>query len=198
MQGIPIGAGSNCCPSENLLATDTVVARLEDTLGLNDGPDEVPIEICELHLQSVAPFTVRNTLSLEVQQWTLELDLSTLPQPIGSMMITRSGPSGGTFTADLPVRPRLIFTRVDVEPFLPAECGFLDVVIDFSTSGPVNWSYAPAPGKIEVPGCTSNFFSTDDFSLVALNAMLMLTEPLAAPPVSVETTTWGRVKALYR
>jgi hypothetical protein len=196
LRGVPIGLTSNCCPGENLLATDTVVQRLEDTLGLGVGPDEIPIEICELHLQSIAPITVRNALSLEVQQWSLEVLLPTLPQPIGQMTITRNDATGGTFTADLPVRARLVFTRVDVEPYVACDVPAVD--INFSTAGPVNWSYAPAPGKIEVPGCTSNFFSTDDFSLVALNAMLMLTEPLAAPPVSVETTTWGRVKALYR
>jgi hypothetical protein len=196
MRGVPIGVDAVCCPGKNLLATDTVVQRLEHTVGLEGGPDEVPIEICALQLQSIEPFTVQNTLSLEVRQWRLDVVLPTTPQPIGTMTITRNDASGGTFTSELPVQPRLVFTRVDVLPAV-VECDVVGPIITFDTFNPVNWAYTPAPGKIEVPDCTSNFYSTDDFLLVSPNASHALTEP-AAGPVPAVPSTWGRVKSLYR
>jgi hypothetical protein len=196
LKGVPL-VSSDCCPDAATLTTgDTMVERLEDTVGLETGPDEVPIQICDLHLTSVNAFTVQDTVTLETEEWTLEVTLDpNTTQPVGQMTITRADATGGTFVTDeLRVIPHLTFTRVKDNMVV---CETDAPQIGFS-SNPVNWVYTSPPNKLAVPGCTSNFFSTDDFSEEALLAAHFNTEPpcscevrfVAQVPVDEETWKW--------
>lgn len=90
---------------------DTIVTRLADTPPLQPGDSAmVPIEIRALSLESCQPITV--DVGGSPEQWDVRASLSqTTPQSTGMMTITRNHPDGGTFSSDLPVVPRLVFTR---------------------------------------------------------------------------------------
>ncbi|MBI1850173.1 MAG: thrombospondin type 3 repeat-containing protein [Planctomycetes bacterium] len=90
----------------------------------------IPIEIVALSLVSVQPITV-NYSGAPLEQWNIQVCLSSFPQPVGNMTLT-SDPSnfnGGTFTSNLPVLPKLIFTRVFPPPVNPP------IVLDFGAAG---------------------------------------------------------------
>ncbi len=75
----------------------------------------VPIQIQQLSLQSVAPITVTFG-GLNPEPWDVFVDLSTLPQPMGSLTATKEHCNGGTYISTLPVQPRFTFTRVGGGP----------------------------------------------------------------------------------
>lgn len=94
--------------------TDTVVQRTQGaTVIFPGGVATMPIEIVALSLQSVTPITVTYSGGPS-EQWTVQVCLSNaVPQPAGTMTITNGqcAGEGGTFTSDLPVCPKLTFTR---------------------------------------------------------------------------------------
>lgn len=154
LRGIPLEESAHC-PSANLGNVDTVVRRLADTPPLlPTQPATVPIQIVELHLQSVRPFQV--DCQGQIQQWMLDVTVDPIaPQPTGSMVIRRDHPNGGTFDSNLPVRPLLTFTRVDVCPY-QVVCQATGPIIQFQANN-VPWVHvAPFP-VLQVSGCTSNF-----------------------------------------
>jgi hypothetical protein len=108
------GAGLNTNPPGQLNSIDTIVRRLQDTPPMNIGDvANVPIQIEALNLVSCEPITV-TTGGTEHESWHVSAHLSaTQPQPIGGMQITRHQPDGGTYSSDLPVIPRFVFTRID-------------------------------------------------------------------------------------
>ncbi len=113
---------------------DTIVERLQNAvLPSCPSQDTTDIEIVALHLQSIEPVTVTfnggngvctgpgvpnpcctgvGTGNCETE-WQLDVTLSsTVAQATGSMDIRLECPEGGSFTTtNLPVRPRLVFTR---------------------------------------------------------------------------------------
>lgn len=99
--------------------TDTIVRR-DATASIGPGGTAaVPIEIVALSLQSVAPITVTYSGG-SPEQWDVQIVLSnTIRQNRGTMQILQNGCScaeGGTFSATLPVLPRLMFTRTLPSP----------------------------------------------------------------------------------
>jgi hypothetical protein len=110
-QGQPLDTS----PPDILGPTDTIVRRL-DTAGLPacGSSDTVPIQIVALSLVSVSPITVTYNGGQTSEPWDVQVCLSSsVPQDTGSLTITRQCNEGGTFASDLPVRPRLTFTKVD-------------------------------------------------------------------------------------
>ncbi|MFO0839494.1 MAG: lamin tail domain-containing protein [Phycisphaerae bacterium] len=104
-------------PPSALGPTDTIVRRGGSVSLPNPGDTAtVPIEIVALSLVSVQPITVTYNGGLNPEQWNVRGCLSgpSSQQP-GGMTINRDNcptPVGGTFTATLPVLPRLTFTRL--------------------------------------------------------------------------------------
>ena len=105
------GAPLMADPPGVLDQTDTIIARLQDAR-LIDGPsqDTVDIQIQALSLVSVFPIMVTYG-GTNTEFWDVQVCLSDLPQPVGSMTIYRNCPDGGTYDATLPVSPKYIFTR---------------------------------------------------------------------------------------
>jgi hypothetical protein len=188
------------CPGRDLGNTDTIIRRLGDTFGLEDGPVLVPIQLVALHLQSVLPFQVN--VGGEAQTWMLDVTIVPTQQPPGVMTIQRNNVDGGTFGVDqLPIRPTLTFTRIDVLPFeIVCQVGTEEVL----SGGPGTWSYDAVFGAL--PGCTSNFFYVGPLALqsggggaaTALAPGLSLVLQAAAfGPVPLQEATWGHIKAMY-
>jgi len=130
LQGVPLpGFGD----------TDTIVERFGDVFPFPvPGTATFPINLVALSLTSVAPITVTGC-DPTPQDWRLDVFsgvLFGLPQPFGEMTVLHVVANGGSFNAELPVQPKLIFTRVD-EPAEPIE---LDLPSDvFLSSGP--WAH---------------------------------------------------------
>ena len=90
---------------------DTVVKRLA---AANIGPpfpstDTVPIELVGLSLQSTAPITVQ--VGGATQLWDVTAEPSPGARSFGTMTITKTGETGGTFDSRLTVLPLFHFTR---------------------------------------------------------------------------------------
>ena len=120
-------------------ATDTIVRRLTDTPPLNMGDSaQVPIELVALNLVSCQPLIV--TGAGQCQEWHLRV-CPDGPQPIGQMLIRRLCPDGGTFSTDLPIQARLVFTRESdgLQHIMPAPPDMLQA------QGSV-WTYIGGPG----------------------------------------------------
>jgi len=109
LQGHPLATS----PAGALGPTDTIVQRLASADVPDGGCATVPIQIVALSLVSAAPITVTYGGG-NSEQWNVQVHLSSSqPQSVGSMNICRDPcRDGGTFSAVLPVKPRLIFVRV--------------------------------------------------------------------------------------
>jgi hypothetical protein len=105
--------GQPLAPTSALGPTDTVVERTGGTTTVCGGPQvDVPIEIVALSLVSVQPITVTYGGG-SPELWDVRVGVSSLgPQVPGTMTLTQTDPIGGTFSATLPVQPRLVFTRI--------------------------------------------------------------------------------------
>ncbi len=101
-------------PSGVLGATDTIIRRNAPVSLPNPGDSaSTPIEIVALSLASMQPITVTYDWGQLPELWDVAVCLSDSPQPQGAMVIRRglcSG-EGGTYTATLPVLPKLVFSR---------------------------------------------------------------------------------------
>ena len=49
---------------------------------------------------------------LDPEEWNVQVDLSETVPPPGVFAATKTHANGGTFTSDLPVQPRFVFTKV--------------------------------------------------------------------------------------
>ncbi len=158
--------------------TDTVITRLESVPYPDDHPVEISIQLTSLSLMSMEPITV--LVEGEPQQWDVTVGLSEeQPEGLGSMTINPTGPDQGTFSAQLPVKPVLTFTRegdtleLDLEPvdlecedgtWLPKDsCPWQELEIPGFPLGPCMddcflqsptlqlWCYAPVPDPDRPP-----------------------------------------------
>jgi hypothetical protein len=196
--GQPLGNHPSC-PSDNLSAVDTIVRRLSTAvLPTDPSTDTIPIEIVALSLVSVNPITVFYDTGADPELWNVSVDLSALaPQPIGTMTISHTAPSGGTFDSILPVIPRFTFTRISDSAVRVLDLGCCAGVTQFAAFE-VPWVYSTAPGG----SCTSNFCVnpgqltgyTGAGSLATHGVISVCPEsPVSAPPSS-----WGTVKRMYQ
>ena len=94
---------------------DTIVTRGPTPIPPLSGSEVVPIEIVELQLVSVAPFTVPTT----GDQWDVKIELDLPPFPQGIMTITKTHANGGEFSASVPVTPKFTFTKVSDSTVVP-------------------------------------------------------------------------------
>jgi hypothetical protein len=100
-------------PPGALGPADTVVERLEDAyLPTRPSEDTVEIRVRALNLVSVEPITVTAGGGQNPELWDVQVCLSQLPQPTGTMTIYKYCVDGGWYEAMLPVLPKLIFTRI--------------------------------------------------------------------------------------
>lgn len=147
LQGAPL----TTAPPNVVTPVDTIVERLAPAavLPICGSDDTIPIIIRGLSLRSVAPITV--TYMTGTEFWDVEVFLSAVaPQTVGSMTIRHDCSAGGTFTASLPVTPRLVFTRQS-----DSAVRVLDTGLNVFTLTTVNghWLHAdPFLGIMTTPG----------------------------------------------
>jgi len=95
---------------------DTLIERNTDPFDTcavpSATPPVVPIEIIALSLASVSPITVTFNGGATSSDWNVAVDLSIVPSPQGSLTVQKTHCNGGTYTSNLPVRPRFTFTEV--------------------------------------------------------------------------------------
>ncbi|GEM_PF-1855456 len=105
---------------------DTVIERLEDAY-IAEPPAQytVAIQVRALSLVGTEPITVTYNGG-SPEEWDVRVCLSEVGQPVGSMTISRDCPDGGTYTATVPVLPKLIFTRLSDQQ---------QVTLDYGTWG---------------------------------------------------------------
>ena len=119
--GSVVYRGQPIAPTTALGSTDVIVQR--KTSGALVNPNDsfvVPIEILALNLVSVQPITVTYNGGQNPEQWSVGACLSgAAAQQLGSMTV-RLGScgfgEGGTFSSQLPVLPKLTFTRTLPSP----------------------------------------------------------------------------------
>ena len=111
-QGVPLGS----TPYGNFDQADTVVRRLGDPFDRCQPPGahdtSVPIQIVALNLMSSQPITVTYFGGTQPQQWNVQLGLSDIPSPQGSMFATKTHCNGGTWSSVLPVQAKFTFTNI--------------------------------------------------------------------------------------
>ncbi len=98
-----------------LSSADTIIRRgdvIFPGAGFPRPSVPIPIEIIELSLTSIAPITVTFNGGQNPEQWLLDVDLSAFAVPNGNLDAILQKPNGGTYSANLFVQPRFIFTKV--------------------------------------------------------------------------------------
>jgi hypothetical protein len=123
----------------NLGDTDTIVQRTGSTLNLTPptGTGMFTLQLFALHLQSINPVTVAG----QPGAYNVDVIGGTqlgVPESTGTITITQSIATGGTFTSSLPVNANLTFTQVG-NPGNTFVTSFFDV---FATVNGV-WSTTP-------------------------------------------------------
>jgi hypothetical protein len=139
--GQPLGTN----PPWMFYPADTVVRRLQDAqLPAVPAQDTVPIEIVALSLVSCNPITITYNGGQSPEPWNVAVCLSDLPQPFGTMTITKTYANGGTFTSTLPVQPKFTFVRQGDGAVRVLDTGAWGLPpIDFNGNGP--WVHTPDP-----------------------------------------------------
>lgn len=139
-------------PAGALGRADTLVQRQANAVFNGFGTVTVPIQLQALSLVSTRPINV-NFSDGHTEQWNVKLTLSTVAtQPSGSMAITLNCLDGGTFTSNLPVLPRFIFTRGNQTRIL--DCG----------NGNCN-----ATNLSSIDGCWQRIYRGSPFNAAACN-----------------------------
>ena len=102
-------------PPDVLGSTDTIIERLvEAELPQCGASDTIDIKIVALNLVSTEPITVTYFGGMTQELWDVQMCLSSSAlQQTGFMAVNQECESGGTFTAELPVIPKFIFSKVD-------------------------------------------------------------------------------------
>ena len=103
----------------DLALTDTIVRRTAALVLPPPGtPASTPIQLAALSLASVNPITVTRGGGAHSESWDMAMCLSDFPQYPGTLTVSRSScpDDGGTYTATLPLLPKLIFTRRSPDP----------------------------------------------------------------------------------
>jgi hypothetical protein len=85
---------------------DTIVHRPDPATP----PATVPIEIVRLNLVSMQPITVTYNHGSNPEPWDVRATLTPTQQP--GQIVIGPGTGGGTFDSQLPVSPKLVFTRL--------------------------------------------------------------------------------------
>ncbi len=111
VEGFPL----ETTPSDALGDADMIIERTA-SLNFPDIGDvaTVPIELVALSLRSTEPITVTFDDGVSTEEYNVHVFLSSFySQDQGSMEVTQICNSGGTFTAEFSVKPRLVFIQVD-------------------------------------------------------------------------------------
>jgi len=94
-------------PIPNQGGADTIISRNEDVTT----PGTTTLTVVGLSLASISPLTITFSDG-HTEQWNMAVGLSQIQASTGTMTISDTGPSSGTFNSSLTIIPRFTFTRV--------------------------------------------------------------------------------------
>jgi len=137
-------------PPNVISPVDTIVERPSPTTMLPTcgTMDSIPIEILALNLMSCAPITVTYGGGGSPELWDVDAALSPIfPQTPGVITIRHDCLDGGTFSATLPVTPKIVFTRRSDSATRTLDLGF---VFPFMSNGV--WVHTAQLGDLTTPG----------------------------------------------
>lgn len=128
-------------PFPDLPGVDSVMRRDEDVTIGAAGTATSPVVIVALSLESETPVRIGG------QKFRLNIVLSDFPQQKGSATYRRVNADGGTFSATLPVLPKLIFTDLEKGNQVIIDCAAWDCkpyVLKVDNAG---WVRTDGPGQ---------------------------------------------------
>ncbi|MEX0832268.1 MAG: hypothetical protein WD276_00105 [Actinomycetota bacterium] len=138
----------------NVGDTDTIVQRDAS----NPNPlDTVPIEIVALSLVSMQPITVTYNGGQNQELWNVNAGLGPNMQQPGQITINMPTGVGGTFDSQLPVVPRLTFTRLS-----DGSTRTLDPGVHVLVAAGVPWRTGCQLPALHVPGLNDGFCPSYD------------------------------------
>lgn len=117
-----------------------------------NGMATVPIEIVSLNLVSVQPITV--ICNGKPEDWDVRVTLDPAGQTQGQLTLNQTDPNGGTFDAQLPVRPRFTFKSLSDGTESTFDPGQLT---GFNLMGNGPWRTGCVPPALAVPGLNDGF-----------------------------------------
>lgn len=120
---------------------DTIIRRPRDISFGSGNQATGPLQIVGLSLVS------EGTVSIGGQLYSLALHLSDFSQPAGSANLTRVNGDGGTFSAALPVVPRLTFTNQKDGSTVDIDCGAVSCDPYNLSISNVGWVQTGGPGR---------------------------------------------------
>ncbi len=149
--------------------TDSTIYRRKNTLVPSaESETKIPIEFANLSLRSVSPIEVEVDLSPTYWWVGVTLDEDIRPEEAGTLMLHRSYTQGGTCDMNVPVVPKLTFTKVS-EPNQVRELTLNEMMLT-GTGG--IWSHIgeTSAAELSVPRLNATFgisieLSCADFSL---------------------------------
>ncbi len=142
-------------PAGALESTDTIVRRTTDSGDLDVGPQFVEIQVVALSLVSTGPITVTYNGGQDPELWDVEVRLSdTVPQPTGTMVITKTHEDGGLYESTFGIFPRFVFTRSSPPAVVQLDCGTNPGICQILEMGnplgqPNSWVLIGGPGGIQ-------------------------------------------------
>jgi hypothetical protein len=119
---------------------DTIVRRPQSITIGTTGQASGPIQIVGLSLES------EKTVQIGGQPYSLVLNLSQNGQTAGTTTLTRTNGDGGTFSATLPVVPKLSFTNQNDGSVVTLDCGAVKCQPFNLTISNVGWVRSGGPG----------------------------------------------------
>lgn len=129
-------------PFPDLPGVDSVMRREEVKIGTT-GTATGAVVILALSLESEKPVQIGG------RKYRLNLVLSDFEQETGSATYRRVNADGGTFSATLPVLPKLVFTNIENGDRVTIDCavvGCLRYVLQVENAG---WVRTDGPGKFD-------------------------------------------------
>jgi hypothetical protein len=107
LEGVPLGGPYD--------PADTLVERSDDPFNRCDLPSATEVtvdtEIVALSLAGTSPITVTYNGGMNPEDWDVEVGLSAVTPPAGSITAVKTHCNGGTYTSELNVQPKFTFTR---------------------------------------------------------------------------------------
>lgn len=147
---------------QNVGDADTVVRRPEVATLPGPGSQDpnVPIELVQLSLQSIAPIQVQ--VGSATQLWDIAAAVSAARPSEGRMRIVQSEANGGMFDSQLEVYPRFTFTRLSDNATRTIDLGAADLPPQSRQklvlrADAVPWRIGCIPPALPVPGLNDGF-----------------------------------------
>lgn len=129
--------------SRGLPGVDAIVRRPQSITIGSTGQASGPIQIVGLSLEA------EKAVSIGGQPYSLVLNLSASGQSVGTTTLTRTNGDGGTFSATLPVVPKLTFTNQNDGSVVTLDCGAVKCQPYSLTISNVGWVRSDGPGGFD-------------------------------------------------